>query len=81
MRWTRLIEDALIQEKADELGDHSHQGRGGATINDDLQRAAAPPTQETITGTEQIPTPVPQSELDQIYKNVLNNIGLSDKAI
>jgi parvulin-like peptidyl-prolyl isomerase len=73
-----LIEDTLVQEKAEDLAITVTKEEVEQTINDDLQRAAAPPPQEAITGTEQIPTPVPQSELDQIYENVLNNIGLSD---
>jgi parvulin-like peptidyl-prolyl isomerase len=75
-----LIEDALIQEKASELAITVTDEEVEQSINDDLQRAASPPTQQAITDTEQIPTPVPQSELDDIYRNVLNNLGLSDGA-
>jgi parvulin-like peptidyl-prolyl isomerase len=75
-----LIEDALIQERAAELGLTVTQEEVEQSINEDLQRAASPQSQVPITGTEQLPTPVPQSELDEIYENVLNNLGLSDSA-
>jgi parvulin-like peptidyl-prolyl isomerase len=75
-----LIEDALIQEKANELAITVTKEEVEQSINEDLQRAASPQSQAPISGTEEIPTPVPQSELDEIYGNVLNNLGLSDGA-
>jgi parvulin-like peptidyl-prolyl isomerase len=76
-----LIEDELIREKAEESGLTVTDDEVTQTIDEDLQRAAAPPPQVPISDTEQIPapTPVPQEQLDEIYQNALDNMGLSDK--
>jgi len=37
-------------------------------------------SQTSVTDTQQITTPVPQEQLDPIYKNVLGRMGLSDEA-
>lgn len=76
-----MIEDALIREKADEAGIKVTDDEVGQTIAADLQRAAAPPPQETITGTEQLPTPTPvsQKDLDEMYDASLSRMKLSDK--
>jgi parvulin-like peptidyl-prolyl isomerase len=75
-----LIEDALIEEKAAELAITVTNEEVEQSINEDLEQVAAPQSQETITGTEQLSTPIPQSDLDEIYNNVLNNLGLNDAA-
>jgi parvulin-like peptidyl-prolyl isomerase len=73
-----MIEDELIKEKAQELGITVTDQDVQQLITDDLQSAAAPPAQ-TITETTQISTPVPQEQLDQIYQNILDSMGLTDK--
>lgn len=76
-----MIEDALIRERADEAGIKVTDDEVEQTITTDLQRAAAPPPQETITGTEQLPTPTPvsQKDLDEMYDASLARMQLSDK--
>jgi parvulin-like peptidyl-prolyl isomerase len=76
-----LIDDLLVQEKAAEAGITVTDDEITETINEDLQRAAAPPSQATGTDSEQAPTltPVPQEELDAIYENALANMGLTDR--
>jgi parvulin-like peptidyl-prolyl isomerase len=75
-----LIDDALVREKAEESGIAVTEEEVLENINEDLQLAAAPPSQATGSDAEQAltPTPVPQEELDAIYDNVLANMGLAD---
>ncbi len=74
-----LIEGALIQEKAEDAGITVTNEEVAQSIQEDLEVAAAPPPQVSITGTQEIstPTPVPQEELDAILQNALDNMGLS----
>jgi hypothetical protein len=76
-----LIDDVLIREKAQEAGITITNADVEKDINDELQLAANPETQEPITGTEQLPTstPVPQEELDQIYQSALDRMQLTEK--
>jgi parvulin-like peptidyl-prolyl isomerase len=76
-----LIEDALIREKAEELGFTATEAEVQQTIDADLQRAFSAPPPITMTDTEQIPTPtpVPQEQLDDLYNSAVKNIKLTDK--
>jgi hypothetical protein len=51
------------------------------TIQEDLLRLFEPTTPETITGTESLATatPVPQDQVDEVYRAVLSNLGLTDR--
>lgn len=75
-----LIEDELIGEKAQEVNISVTADEIEESIQDDLLRIASPAPQEPITGTEVIPTPtpIPQKELDDLYKLVLESLGVSD---
>lgn len=77
-----LIEDALVQEKADEAGISVSDAEVVESINEDLRSIAAPPPQTPITGTQELATPtaVPQEDLDEILQNALGNMGLSETA-
>lgn len=76
-----LIEDTLILEKAAESTLIITDEKVKATLNEQLREAASPAAQATITQTEGVatPTPVPQQRLDEIYENVLTNMGLKDQ--
>jgi len=73
-----MIEDELIREKADEEGIVVTLQDAQQAINDDLAQALSQP-QQTITETETLPepTPVPQSEIDNLYSSILDNIKIS----
>ena len=77
-----LIEDELIQQKATELGITASDAEVEETIFSDIQQAVAQAPQVPITGTEEIPTPtpLPQSQVNEIYDSIVNNMGLSNKA-
>jgi ParB-like chromosome segregation protein Spo0J len=75
-----LINDALVHEKAEELGLTITTGDVQQAITADLQRAVSAQSQTSLTDTQQITTPVPQEQIDQIYQNVLSRMTLSDKA-
>ena len=74
-----LIDDVLIQEKAEEAGITVTNEDVAQSIREDVEAAAAPPPQVAITGTQEIstPTPVPQEQLDAILDTALDNMGLS----
>ena len=76
-----LIDDVLIQEKADEAGITVTNEDVVESINDDLEAATASQVapQLAITDTQNIetPTPVPQQELDDILDTALANMQLS----
>ena len=76
-----LIDDALILQKANEAGISVTDQDVQDALDEDLQRAAAPPAQTTITDTQtaSTPTSVPQEQLDEIYQTALDNMGLTDK--
>jgi len=75
-----LIEDALIQEKADAEGITVTAADVDESIQTDLRNVFAQ-SQEVITDTEGLPTatPVPQKEVDELYNTILGNITISDK--
>jgi len=78
-----MIDDELIRQKAEESKLTVTADEVQQTITDDLRRAVTAPTQEPVTSTEQLPTPtpIPQEQLDEVYNNVLNTMGLSDKEL
>ena len=76
-----LIDDALIQEKAREVGLAVSSSEVQQSIDKDLAQVfatATPPA--TPTETLATATPVPQSTIDQFYQTSLANMGVSDKA-
>ncbi|MCL7454208.1 MAG: peptidylprolyl isomerase [Anaerolineae bacterium] len=74
-----LIEDELIEEKAREEDISVTPQEVQDAIESDLRLALESPTQEPITGTEELPTPtpVPQEQVDELYDTILGNITLS----
>jgi len=76
-----LIEDRLIEEKAEEAGLAVTAADVEQRIMADLRQAVAPPPQMPITDTAGVPTPttVPDETLKEIYDNALQGMGLSDK--
>jgi foldase protein PrsA len=75
-----MIDDALVQEKAKEVGITVTSADVQQTIDDQVQQAASPPVQTPVTDTQEItPTAIPQDQLDQIYQDALTRMGLSDK--
>jgi parvulin-like peptidyl-prolyl isomerase len=76
-----MIQDELVQEKAGALGITVTEADVQQTIDEQLQQAASPPAQTPITDTQEspTPTPVPQEQLDQIYQNALDSMGLTDR--
>jgi foldase protein PrsA len=74
-----LIEDELIEEKAREEDISVTPQEVQDAIESDLRLALESPTQEPITGTEELPTPtpVPQAQVDELYDTILGNITLS----
>lgn len=66
-----LIEDQLIAEKAQEMG---------ITVTAaEIQNAIFPPPPEPITDTAEVPTPIPQEELEKRYDDLLSTLGMSDE--
>ena len=76
-----LIDDELIRDRAGEAGIVVSDDDIEQSIMDDLRRAASPQSTETTTDTVQLPTPtpIPQAQLDEFYKSILDSMGLSDK--
>lgn len=75
-----LIEDALVLEKAEQSGIAVTDDEVHESIQEDLRLAAAPPPQAAITDTQSVDaTPIPQEQIDEMYQNALNNMGLSDR--
>jgi foldase protein PrsA len=79
----QMIDDALIKEKAQQVGITVTPADVQQTLDDQLQQAAssiASAAASTITGTQDItPTAVPASELDKLYQDEIKVMGLSDK--
>ncbi len=76
-----FIDDALIQEKATEVGLAVSASEVQQSIDEDLAQVfatATPPA--TPTETIATATVVPQSTIDQFYQTSLANMGVSDKA-
>jgi hypothetical protein len=76
-----LIDDEMIRVMAGEAGIVVSDDDIEQSIMDDLRRAASPQSTETTTDTVQLPTstPIPQAQLDEFYRNILDSMGLSDK--
>lgn len=75
-----LIEDELIRVKAESEGISVTDEEVKQTISEDLRLALSAAPQEPLTGTEQLPTatPIPQSQVDELYSTILANMYLSD---
>jgi len=81
-----LIQDALIREKADDVGLTVTTTEVEESIAADLESVFASSTSpvtstDTLTGTTPAPTatPVPQSTKDDYYRSVLEGMNVSDK--
>ena len=77
-----LIDDALVQQKAQEEGITVTAEEVQLAIDDYVRQSAFPSAQETATTTETVPTatPIPQSLLDETYNKILGVMHLKDKA-
>jgi foldase protein PrsA len=79
----QMIDDALVKEKAQQVGITVTAADVQQTLDDQLQQVAssmAASASSTITGTQDItPTAIPASELDTIYQDALKGMGLSDQ--
>jgi parvulin-like peptidyl-prolyl isomerase len=76
-----LIDAELIRQKAEELGVTVTADEVESTIDEDIRQAFTLPAQQTITDTEQVltPTPIPQDQVDELYRSALDGMGLSNK--
>jgi parvulin-like peptidyl-prolyl isomerase len=74
----QLIDYALIQEKADEIGVTVTAAEVEQTINQQI-RDVLSGASTTITGTEELATPVPEKDVQDYYNNLLEGYGLSAK--
>jgi peptidyl-prolyl cis-trans isomerase SurA len=76
-----LIDDELVRQKAEELEITVSDDEVQETINEQIQQAMTAASQQAITDTEQIvtPTPIPQDQLDEFYRNAIDNMGLSNR--
>jgi hypothetical protein len=77
-----LIDDALVQEKAQQERIAVTDVQVQTAIDDYVRQSAFPSAQETTTSTESLPTatPIPQSLLDKTYNSILGSMHLTDKA-
>lgn len=77
-----LIEDELIREKAEEENLVVTQQEVEQSIDAELRQALSPTAQESITGTEALPspTPVPQKEIDDFYNQIVDSTKISKKS-
>jgi hypothetical protein len=77
-----LIDDALIEEKAQAEDITVTAPEVQAAIESDLRNALQSPAQEPITGTEELPTPTPvsQEQVDELYDTILGNITISKQS-
>jgi len=78
-----LIGDELIRQRTEADGMTVSADEVEETISEDLRLALSSAPQEPITGTEQLPTatPIPQDQIDELYKTILGNMHLTDKAL
>jgi hypothetical protein len=78
-----LIEDELIRVKAESEGLSVSDDEVKQTISEDLRLALSAAPQEPLTGTEQLPTPtpIPQSQVDELFNTILNNMHLTDRGL
>lgn len=76
----QLIDYALIQEKADELGLTVTAAEVDQNIDQQIRQVLSSAS-TTITGTEELPTPTPAAEQDvqDYYKGLLDDYGLLAK--
>jgi parvulin-like peptidyl-prolyl isomerase len=77
-----LIDAELVRQKAEELQIEVTDQDVDQAIDDDFRAAFAQQATETITGTEELPTPtpVPQKDVDDLYDRVLGAMQLSEEA-
>lgn len=77
-----LIDAELTRQKAEQDGIEVTDQEIDQAIDEDFRAALSQQAQEPITGTEELPTPVPvtQEQVDDLYKNVLSAMQLSDSA-
>jgi parvulin-like peptidyl-prolyl isomerase len=75
-----LIDDELIRQQAEEEGLTVTPTDVEQAITEDIRQELTVATQETLTGTEQLPTPTPvsQEQIDEVYNSILGNMKLSD---
>ncbi len=75
-----IIDDALIQEKAEAEGITVTAADVEESLQTDLKSAFS--SAQPVTGTEELPTPtpVPQEDVDELYDTILGNITISDKS-
>jgi parvulin-like peptidyl-prolyl isomerase len=78
----QLIEDKLIEQKAEEEDIAVTSQEVQDAIYGDLRSAFESSPQEPITGTEVVVTPtmVPQEQVDELYESILGNIQLSKQS-
>lgn len=77
-----LIDDTLIQQKAEADGITVSDQEVDEALDSDLESILSPEPQEPITGTADLPTPEPvtQQDKDDLYNLILSNMTLTDKA-
>ncbi len=75
-----LIDDELIRQQAEEEGLTVTPAEVEQAITEDIRQDLTVTSQETLTGTEQLPTPTPvsQEQIDEVYNSILGNMKLSD---
>jgi parvulin-like peptidyl-prolyl isomerase len=75
-----LIDDELIRQQAEEEGLTVTPAEVEQAITEDIRQELTVASQETLTGTEQLPTPTPvsQEQIDEVYNSILDNMKLSD---
>jgi hypothetical protein len=75
-----LIDDELIRQQAEEEGLTVTPAEVEQAITEDIRQDLTVTSQETLTGTEQLPTPTPvsQEQIDEVYNSILDNMKLSD---
>jgi parvulin-like peptidyl-prolyl isomerase len=75
-----LIDDALVQQKAQQEGIAVTGAQVQQAIDDYVRQTAFPEAQQTTTETLPTATPVPQNLLDETYTKMLSAMHLKDKA-
>ena len=77
-----LIDAELARQKAVELGIEVSDQEVDEAIDSDFRGALTQSAQQTITDTEQLPTPTPvsQEEVDELYALVLDAMNISEDA-
>jgi parvulin-like peptidyl-prolyl isomerase len=77
-----LIDAELARQKAEELGIAVLDQEVDEAIDADFRSALTQQAQQPITGTEELPTPTPvsQTDVDDLYDRVLDAMNISDGA-